>query len=239
MFTGLIQRTGRITNVSQPHPTGPVQLLINTNPPIQGSPRPNLQSTADNTQDRWPGTPRPEESVAVDGCCLTVTQSTPDNQTLAFDIIPQTLALTTLGQLKPGDHVNLEQCVPTTGLLGGHIVQGHIDGVAHITHIQTTHDWRVRVQLPNNLIRYATPKGSITLAGVSLTIASIDIPSHSIEVALIPTTLQRTTLGQLKTGQPINVEMDHIAKTVVHYLENFTNNNLTQQHPTAQQQSQT
>jgi len=221
MFTGLIQRVGRVADRSPQGTNTTVRLTIHIDPPILANDSSQQEPNHPNTPTRWPGLPRVEESVAIDGCCLTVAEIMGES-TLAFDVIPQTLAVTTLGTLRVGDPVNLEQCVSPTGLLGGHIVQGHIDGVGEVLHIQKTEDWRVRVGLPSHLIRYAVPKGSITLAGVSLTLANLDIQAGWIEVALIPTTLERTTLVGLHVGQPINIEMDSIAKTVVHYLENFT-----------------
>ena len=225
MFTGLIQRVGVVADVSALGGGG-VRLVVDYNPPDVG----RFLNVGDGVGaggsrgeggGRWPGVPLVEESVAVDGCCLTVAEVVEGGRGLGFDVIPQTLAVTTLGGLSVGDRVNLEQCVSPTGLLGGHIVQGHVDGVGEVLEVREGGDWRVRVRLPGGLVRYAVPKGSVTLAGVSLTVAGLDVGGEWIEVALIPTTLERTTLGGLGVGSPINVEMDLIAKTVVHYLENF------------------
>ncbi len=139
---------------------------------------------------------------------------------MAFDAIPETLSKTTLGSLRVGDRVNLEHAAIASTLLGGHIVQGHIDGVGSVATIKTDGQWRVRVKPPRELIRYMTPKGSVSLDGVSLTLAAVG-PTW-IEVALIPTTLDKTTLASWRVGSRVNIEADVMAKTIVTHLERMS-----------------
>lgn len=160
------------------------------------------------------------ESVAVNGTCLTVAempQSGGSNQ-LAFDAIPETLSKTNLGLLQAGDEVHVERSLRVGDRFDGHMVQGHVDGTAKIlSQTESSSDWRMRIELPAEFAKYFVPKGSVTLDGVSLTIASL--AEESFEVALIPTTLQITRLGKRPIGWPLNVECDSMAKTVVRFLE--------------------
>ncbi len=164
----------------------------------------------------WAHRPEPGDSIAVDGCCLTHVADPAAPEHLAFDAVPETLARTTLGGLAVGDPVNLEHAARADTLLGGHIVQGHVEGVGTIAAIDREPGWRVRIEPPGDLLPCIAPKGSITLAGVSLTIAAVD--ATGFEVALIPTTLERTTLGRWRVGDRCNVETDIIARQVVHAL---------------------
>ena len=198
MFTGLVQAQGALAD-STPTDAGR-RLVIDTGD--------------------WGYRPDPGDSVAVSGCCLTVVVA--DGPRLSFDAIPETLAKTTLGGLAPGDRVNLEHAVTASTLMGGHFVQGHVDGVGEVTKIVTEGEWRVRVQPPADLMRFMIPKGSVTIAGVSLTIADLDHAEGWIEVALIPETLERTTLGGLAVGDGVNLEADMLVKTVVHTAEHIT-----------------
>jgi riboflavin synthase len=155
------------------------------------------------------------DSVCVSGVCLTLAEIS--DKTMGFDVIPETLRVTRLGALKPGDSVNIEPAMTPSSQFGGHIVQGHVDGVGRVVSAgQSGQEWRVRVALPAELMDYMVPKGSVTLDGVSLTLAALG-PDWA-EVALIPTTLEVTTLGNLKSGEVINVEADVFAKTVVHFM---------------------
>jgi riboflavin synthase alpha subunit len=169
---------------------------------------------------RWEHRPEPGESIAVNGCCLTATgpgEGAPPGS-LRFDVIQQTLRLTNLGDLRPGDPVNLEPAVTASSMLSGHIVQGHIDGVGVTTEVQKDDsEWRIRIQPPEHLLDVIIDKGSVALDGVSLTVASLD--DGTFEVALIPTTLAITTLGRAAAGTRFNIEADYVAKTVVHWLE--------------------
>jgi riboflavin synthase len=156
------------------------------------------------------------DSVAVEGCCLTVAEPRV-GAGFEADVINQTLSLTTLGGLEPGSRVNLEPALRAGQPLGGHIVQGHVDGVGEVVELaEDGISRRLRVRLPNGLERYAVEHGSITLAGVSLTVAGLE--GDAIEVALIPETLERTTLGALGPGSRLNVELDVVARYVERLL---------------------
>jgi riboflavin synthase len=157
------------------------------------------------------------DSIAVNGCCLTVVT----NQDGAFtaDVMQETLAKTSLGSLRPGTQVNLERAVTPTTRLGGHIVQGHVDGTGTILSRTPSEHWElVEIGLPRELERYLVPKGSITVDGISLTV--VDLRSvepggdQSFTVSLIPETLARTTLGLKQPGDLVNLEVDVIAKYV-------------------------
>lgn len=166
------------------------------------------------------------DSVCVSGVCLTLASL--EAGRLHFDVIGETLAKTTLGELAPGHQVNLEPSLTPNSPLGGHFMQGHIDGVGVVRGIKNDpHDWRVTITPPAELLDYIIPKGSIAIDGVSLTIASID--AGSFDVALIPTTLELTTMGALAAGSRVNLEGDILTKTVVHHLRRMTGQgNLTQ-----------
>lgn len=154
---------------------------------------------------------RTGDSVAVNGCCLTATAVGPG--WFAADAMNQTLDLTSLGALEAGSPVNLELALRADDRLGGHIVQGHVDGVGRIeSEVEDGFAVRLTVKIPEALSRYVVPQGSITIEGVSLTVTSCS--SGSVEVSLIPETRERTSLGTLATGQPVNVECDVIAKYV-------------------------
>ncbi len=151
------------------------------------------------------------DSVAVNGTCLTATSIEGDR--FSADAMSQTLNLTSLGSLEAGDRLNLELALRAGDRLGGHIVQGHVDGVGEVISSETEgFSTRLRVGLPENLRRFVIPQGSITLEGVSLTVA--DAADEWIEVALIPETKERTNLGSLRAGRLVNVECDVIARYV-------------------------
>ena len=156
-------------------------------------------------------------SVAVNGVCLTVVERS--STTLRFDLSRETLDRTTLGALGPGDRVNLERPVTLAARLGGHLVQGHVDGLAEVASLSRdgTGNAVLRVLLPTPLLSGVVPKGSIAIDGVSLTVAAID--GGAIDIALIPHTLAATTLGELRTGDRCNVETDVIAKYVERLME--------------------
>jgi riboflavin synthase len=144
------------------------------------------------------------DSVAVDGVCLTAV----DGSQLAFDVVDETLSRTTLGSLSPGDRVNLEPALRAGEPLGGHIVQGHVDGLGRVRSAGEP----VWIDAPPQLRRYLVEKGSITVDGVSLTVAGMD--DEGFAVALVPHTLEVTTLGTLEAGDPVNLEVDVLAKYV-------------------------
>jgi riboflavin synthase len=150
------------------------------------------------------------DSVAVNGACLTTSVA---DGAFEADVMHQTLSLTTLGELEGSSSVNLELPLRPTDRLGGHVVQGHVDGTATVTDL--TADGfakRLRVELPDELLPYVVERGSIAIEGVSLTIS--DLTESGLEVSLIPETLERTTLGGLKAGDRVNVECDVLARYV-------------------------
>jgi riboflavin synthase len=151
------------------------------------------------------------DSVAVNGVCLTAT-SVGDGE-FGADVMHQTLSLTTLGALEGSSRVNLELPLRAADRLGGHVVQGHVDGTATVTDISSDgFARRLRVELPDELLPYVVERGSIAIEGVSLTIA--DLSDSALEVSLIPETLERTTLGALEQGDHVNVECDVLARYV-------------------------
>ena len=151
------------------------------------------------------------ESVAVNGCCLTVVAH--DAATCRFQAGPETLRRTNLGELQPGDNVNLERSLRVGDRLGGHIVQGHIDGVGRIDHILSDGEWvMIWFACPPELSAQMVSKGSVAVDGVSLTL--VDVEDGRFSVALIPHTLAHTTLGFKRPGDPVNLETDLLAKYV-------------------------
>jgi riboflavin synthase len=192
MFTGIVERSARVLGIED---AGPLRRL--------------------DIEHAWTDL-RPGESVAVNGACLTVVSF--DAGRVSFDVVAETLARTNLGRLAPGDLVHVERSLRVGDRLDGHFVQGHVDGTALLLeHRVRGDDWRTAIALPPALAPYVVPKGSITLDGVSLTVASLY--ADRFEVALIPTTLQVTQLGRREPGWPINVEADMMAKTVVRFLQ--------------------
>ena len=192
MFTGIIERTVRVVGMS----AGP------------GFHRLTLAA-------HWPDLGG-GESIAVNGCCLTVAEISSDE--LGFDVIQETLDKTNLGLLKAGDEVHVERALRIGDRLNGHFVQGHIDDTAPLVdRIDSDSETRLIVQAPAGLAKYLVPKGSVAIDGVSLTIAAVN--GLLFEVALIPTTLNLTTLGRRKIGWPFNLETDLLSKTVITWLE--------------------
>jgi len=192
MFTGLIQHLGTIESISSQ----------------SAGARLRVQCAG------WTAPRAPGDSIAVNGCCLTISALPAETEMLEFDVIHQTLGVTTLGALKPGDRVNLESAATPMTLLGGHIVQGHIDAIGAIASVRRdSGEVIIRVEPPGSLLEYLVERGSIAVDGVSLTIARVG--DSWFDVALIPTTLQLTTFGQAKSGRQVNLEADYIAKTVI------------------------
>ena len=151
------------------------------------------------------------DSVAVNGVCLTVIDIV--DGVFTADVMGETLRRSSLGMLRPGSGVNLERAATVGSRLGGHLVQGHVDGVAEIISREPADDWEVlRFTLPSELARYVVEKGSIAVDGVSLTVMAVD--DESFSVGLIPTTLKLTVLGAKGVGDPVNLEVDIIAKYV-------------------------
>jgi riboflavin synthase len=191
MFTGLIEGQGTVASVETPDAEG-AGLRLHVSAPW-------LDGLAEG------------DSVAVNGCCLTVTTLPGDGFTA--DLVGETLARTALGRLAPGDPVNLERPLAAGGRLGGHLVQGHVDGVGQILERTPSGDGTLlRVGLGPDLARYVVVKGSIAVDGVSLTVAGVG--PDWFAVALIPHTLAVTTLGRRQPGDPVQLEVDVLAKYV-------------------------
>ncbi len=161
-------------------------------------------------------------SISVNGVCLTVTDDLQgdgsDGGTFAVDVMAETLDRSTLGGLAPGDRVNLERAMAATGRFGGHVVQGHVDGVGTLLERVAGEGWEsVRFEVAADLARYLVEKGSVTVDGVSLTVTAVSDPgaeTHWFGVGLIPTTLAATTLGTRTVGEKVNLEVDVLAKYV-------------------------
>ena len=163
-------------------------------------------------------------SLAVDGACLTVCGVA--GRVAEFDVVPETLARTTLGGLVAGSRVNLEPALAAGGRLEGHIVQGHVDGVAEVARVGIGADGHVlELRAERSLTDQMVPKGSVALAGVSLTLAGV--AEGRFSVALVPTTLEATTLGEVRVGARLNVELDIIGKYVRRYLEQLAGGGVT------------
>ncbi len=153
------------------------------------------------------------DSIAVNGVCLTVAEH--DHETFTADVMRESLDRTALGVLTPGDRVNLERATTPTARLGGHLVQGHVDGTGTVGRRVPSEHWEVvEVELPRPLLRYLVSKGSVTVDGISLTVVEVDDERSVFTVSLIPETLARTTLGFRQPGDPVNLEVDIIAKYV-------------------------
>jgi riboflavin synthase len=190
VFTGLVQTIGQI-----------VELQRRT-----GSSRMGVRSSLP------PDELTAGESIAVDGACLTLVRRRGDR--FYADAVAETLKVTTLERLRIGDRVNLERSLCLGDRLGGHLMQGHVDGTAAVRQVQRHgDDWRVRVDLGPDLRRYVARKGSVALQGVSLTVAAVG--TDWFEVVLIPETSSRTTLGRVNPGDRLNLEVDLLAR----YLE--------------------
>lgn len=163
-------------------------------------------------------------SIAVNGVCLTVVEH--DAAGFTADVMGETLSRSTLGELATGSRVNLERAMQAGGRLAGHIVQGHVDSVGTLIE-RTAHDkWDVlRFAIPAELARYVVPKGSITISGVSLTVSGVSDPGDAdawLEVSLIPTTLELTTLGSIQPQDRVNLEVDVLAKYVERALAGYS-----------------
>jgi len=191
MFTGLIQAIGRVTAIE--HQESSAQLVISS---------PEIANQI--TQG---------DSVSVNGACLTVISQ--DKSQFAVDVMVQTLKLTTTGALEVGSEVNLELATRAADRLGGHIVQGHVDGIANIAEISADSQWtRIDLEIPKNLMKYVVAQGSICLEGVSLTVGELNDETNQISVWLIPETLAQTNLSKKSLGDHLNIEVDVLAKYV-------------------------
>ena len=189
MFTGLVEEVGCVEKLEQL--TDAVRLTVHG--PMVAS-------------DAAPG-----DSIAVDGVCLTVVDKLPEGFTA--DVMQETLNRSRLGSYEVGSRVNLERALAAGARLGGHIVQGHVDGVGELLSRTPSEHWEVlRFSLPADLARYVVEKGSIAINGTSLTVSAVG--EDFLEVSLIPTTLADTTFGDMAVGDPVNLEVDVVAKYV-------------------------
>ena len=193
MFTGIVEELGEIVAIER----GAESAVVTVRGPLV-------------TVDAARGA-----SIAVNGVCLTVVEH--DRETFSVDVMAETLSRSCLGSLRPGALVNLERAMTASARFGGHIVQGHVDGTARILARRPGDRWEVvQLTLPPELSRYVVEKGSITVDGVSLTVA--DVTDDTFLVSLIPTTLELTTLGHKRVGDDVNLEVDVIAKYVERLL---------------------
>jgi riboflavin synthase alpha subunit len=155
------------------------------------------------------------DSVALDGCCLTATEVADGR--IAFHAVPETIRRSTLAHLSPGEELNVEPALRAGEPLGGHYVHGHVDGVGRVTAAAPEGEGhRLTIQPPPELLRYCVEKGSVAVNGVSLTIAALE--DHAFDVALVPHTLEVTTLGRVRPGDEVNLEADVLAKYVERLL---------------------
>jgi len=199
MFTGIVRERGRVAAVD--HGDGGVRLRVEATRTAAGV------SVGD--------------SVAVGGVCLTVVEIAGGE--LSFDAVPETLSRTALGRLAVGDEVNVEPAVRAGEPLGGHVMQGHVDGVGRVRSVEPEGDGRrIWVDAPADVLRYCVEKGSVAVDGTSLTVAALD--GAGFAVALIPHTLAETTLGALAPGDEVNLEADVLAKYVERLLPPSTMN---------------
>ena len=193
MFTGIIRERGRVAAVERG---------------VEGV-RLRLEAPA------TAGQVAVGDSVSVNGCCLTAIAV--EDGAIAFDAVPETIRRSSLGQLEPGDEVNLEPALRVGDPLGGHYVQGHVDGVGRVHSVASEgEDVRVWIEAAADLLRYFVEKGSVTVEGVALTVTDVD--DAAFAVALVPHTLAETTLASLAAGDPVNVEVDVLAKYVERLL---------------------
>ena len=194
MFTGIVEERGTVLAVTD---LGDASRLAVSGPLV--------------TSDAHPG-----DSISVSGVCLTVVEVA--DGAFTADVMQETLRRSSLGNLDVGGHVNLERAARLDSRLGGHIVQGHVDGTAVVRAIEPTEHWTVvSFAIPSPLSRYVVEKGSICVDGVSLTVVHVD--DESFTVSLIPTTLEQTTLGTRRVGDTVNIEVDVIAKYVERLME--------------------
>jgi riboflavin synthase len=194
MFTGLVEETGTVIECVREERSG--RLTVEA---------PFVHQEA-----------RLGDSIAVNGCCLTVIAQ--ERERLTFDAVPETLARTNLGSLKPGDRVNLERPLAVGSRLGGHFVQGHIDGVGTVVGVTPDENAVIiEIEVPPQLRRYFVEKGSVTVDGVSLTVA--DVRPNSFTVWTIPHTREITTLGERKVGDRVNLECDLLGKYIERLLQ--------------------
>jgi riboflavin synthase len=200
MFTGIIEEVGKVVKIEQ-----------------RGENR-QITIAAENTPQEL----KPGDSVAVSGVCLTALDINP--RSFCADLAPETWARTSFSRMHEGALVNLELPMKADGRFGGHIVQGHVDGVGKLIELERIADsenWWLRIELPSEIEKYTVFKGSISIEGISLTVANLE--QNVCTVAIIPHTVEMTNLGSLKPGDPVNLEADLIAK----YVEKMTKRDAT------------
>jgi riboflavin synthase len=195
MFTGIVEETGEVRAVEETADGRRLRITTGIEDLAQG------------------------QSISVSGACLTV--ETYDEDSFEVFLASETVERTYLGELRPGDRVNIERAMPADGRLDGHFVQGHVDGTAEVASVrQVDEDWRFGFALPPDLAPYVVEKGSIAVDGISLTVASLD--SDSFEVAIVPETYDVTTLSAKSVGDPVHLEVDVVAKYVESLVEGYT-----------------
>ena len=193
MFTGIVEHLGSVTFAERGH--SGMRIVIDTGP-LEGI--------------------RVGDSISVNGVCLTAIEAA--TRRVTVDLVQETLDRSTLGSLQDGDLVNLERPIPANGRFDGHIVQGHVDGVGTVAGVMEEGDGRMMtIEAPGPIMRYMVEKGSVTVDGVSLTVAALT--DHGFEVALIPHSLAVTTLGLRKPGEKVNLETDVLAKYIERLLK--------------------
>jgi riboflavin synthase len=191
MFTGLIQAVGEVSSITLQETSA--RLAI---------------TSAEIASQIAQG-----DSVAVNGACLTVVAF--DSKGFEVDVMVQTLNLTSIGSLEVGSQANLELATRSSDRLGGHIVQGHVDGVAVVSKIYADQEWtRMDISIPKDLMKYVVAQGSVCVEGVSLTVGALNDAADEVSVWLIPETLSKTNLSKKSVGDPLNVEVDVLAKYV-------------------------
>ena len=209
MFTGLIQETGEVASSER----------------VTGQNRGSITRITIKA-DKIASELKTGDSVAVSGVCLTALAI--GEHQFSADLAEETLKRTSLQRLKTGSMVNLELPAKAQDRMGGHVVQGHVDGVGSIVSLQKIKfrdDWRLIVELPSELSRYVVPQGSITIEGISLTVAGIE--GNRLEIAIIPHTWQATNLRALRDGDPVNIEVDVLAKYAEKMAHGKTQGKLT------------
>ena len=195
MFTGIVEDLGTVVELAPCE--GAARLIVQTGIGVDGVPVGG--------------------SIAVNGCCLTVVERGSD--WFVADVMAETLAKTSLGDVVAGTRVNIERAVRASDRLAGHIVQGHVDDTGRLVDRRPSTHWDViTIEVPRPLLRYLAPKGSVALDGVSLTVVDVDDSDATMTISLIPETLARTTLGIRAPGERVNLEVDVIAKYVERML---------------------
>ena len=196
MFTGLVQERGIVTTIVRAETSAQITIKA----PLLA---PQIKTG---------------DSVSVDGGCLTATAGTADSFTA--DAMVQTLAITSLGKIEQGSEVNLELAARLDARMGGHIVQGHVDGTGTLIALTPGEQWmKCEVKVDKALLKYIVAKGSICFSGISLTVGEVNDETSVVTVWLIPETLERTTIGKKKAGDVINIEVDVLAKYVERMME--------------------